>query len=99
LRQVFDRLRGAAARANPFKTPLLYRIVRHPLMLGFMLAFWATPHMSAGHLLFAVVLTGSSWSASGSRNAIWLRSLERPTNSIADAFQCLSHVSSAAAPG
>jgi len=58
LRQVFDRLRGAAARANPFKTPLLYRIVRHPLMLGFMLAIWATPHMSAGHLLFAVLLTG-----------------------------------------
>ena len=58
LRQVFDRLHGAAACANPFKTPLLYRIVRHPLMLGFMLAIWATPHMSAGHLLFAVVFTG-----------------------------------------
>jgi methanethiol S-methyltransferase len=57
LRQVFDALRGAAARLPVFKTPLLYRLVRHPLMFGLLLAFWATPHMTAGHLLFAVLTT------------------------------------------
>ena len=57
LRQVVDALRGAAGRMQAFKTPLLYRLVRHPLMLGMLLAFWATAHMTAGHLLFAVMST------------------------------------------
>jgi protein-S-isoprenylcysteine O-methyltransferase Ste14 len=57
LRQVVDALRGAADRIQAFKTPLLYRLVRHPLMLGLLLAFWATPHMTAGHLLFAILST------------------------------------------
>ena len=57
LRQVVDIMRGAADRVQAFKTPLLYRLVRHPLMLGLLLAFWATPHMTSGHLLFAVMNT------------------------------------------
>jgi methanethiol S-methyltransferase len=57
LRQIVDALRGVAHRMQAFKTPLLYRLVRHPLMLGLLLAFWATPHMTAGHLLFAVINT------------------------------------------
>ena len=57
LRQAFFALRGAEVPGQSFRTPLLYKIVRHPLMLGFLLAFWATPEMTAGHLLFAIMTT------------------------------------------
>ena len=49
---------GQSAGVPSFKTPVLYRYVRHPLYLGFVIAFWATPHMSVGHLLFAIGCTG-----------------------------------------
>lgn len=54
LKQAIDRYRNAVPRAHAFKTPWLYKLVRHPLYLGFLIVFWATPDMSAGRLLFAL---------------------------------------------
>ena len=58
LRQVFAKFAGDTLPEPEFRTPLLYKHVRHPIYLGFVLSFWATPEMSLGHLLFAAGATG-----------------------------------------
>jgi protein-S-isoprenylcysteine O-methyltransferase Ste14 len=58
LHQVLDNFRGRSSLEPQFKTPGLYRYVRHPIYLGFVLAFWATPEMTLGHLLFGAATTG-----------------------------------------
>jgi len=57
LRQVWLYLRGRKYTPLPFKTPGLYKYIRHPLYVGWFVAFWATPTMTGTHLVFAVVTT------------------------------------------
>ena len=58
LRQVFSRLTGRRMPAPEFRTPLLYRYVRHPLYVGLLLSLWSVPVMTAGHLLFSSGFSG-----------------------------------------
>jgi protein-S-isoprenylcysteine O-methyltransferase Ste14 len=57
LHQVANNLAGRSMPAPRFRTPLYYQFVRHPLYLGFIVAFWAAPTMTAGRMLFAAVTT------------------------------------------
>jgi len=57
LQQAWLNLRGQEPAKPELRQPLFYRFVAHPLYAGFFLAFWATPHMTAGHLLLAIGLS------------------------------------------
>lgn len=58
MRQVYNYLLDRPHVTKKFVTPALYRTIRHPLMLGWLILFWSTPQMSVGHLLFAIVNSG-----------------------------------------
>jgi protein-S-isoprenylcysteine O-methyltransferase Ste14 len=57
LKQVYENLKSIEPRPVAFKLSLFYSIVRHPIMLGFIIAFWSTPHMTLGHLIFSATTT------------------------------------------
>ena len=57
LQQAWQNMRGSQASSPQMRTPLFYKMVRHPIYTGFFIAFWATPDMTVGHLLFAVGMT------------------------------------------
>ncbi len=57
LRQIWCHLHGTEMRASELRTPSLYRIVRHPMQLGVVILLFSTPHMTAGHMLFACAMT------------------------------------------
>ena len=57
IRQAIAALRGSASAPTPFMLPWLYRVVRHPMYLGVIISFWATPDMTAGHALYAAGMT------------------------------------------
>jgi protein-S-isoprenylcysteine O-methyltransferase Ste14 len=57
LKQIYDNLKNKQPQSTTLQVNFFYKIVRHPIMLGFIIAFWATPVMTVGHLIFAISTT------------------------------------------
>ena len=83
LRQVYLRLRNEPYRPLPFVAVAFYRFVRHPIMLGFLVAFWSAADMTVGRLVFAVATTGYIFTG------IWLeeRDLRRAHGEAYERYQ------------
>ena len=88
LRQVYLHFRNRPYTHPPFAVRSLYRLVRHPLMVGFLVAVWATPTMTVGHLFLPFYSPGTSLSASRWRNGILPVSWAQTTNSTAHTRRC-----------
>lgn len=88
LRQVYLAWRAKPYSDVEFRESLLYRMVRHPLLLGFIIAFWATPTMTAGHLLFASQRPVTCWSEFNWRNTISERHSANAIGTTAAASRC-----------
>ena len=58
LKQIYENLKDIDSQPPAFQAKFFYKFVRHPIMVGFIIAFWATPQMSLGHLIFALATTG-----------------------------------------
>ena len=58
LQQIYFNMKNVESRPPNFQVRFFYKFVRHPLMVGFIIAFWATPYMTLGHLIFALATTG-----------------------------------------
>jgi protein-S-isoprenylcysteine O-methyltransferase Ste14 len=80
IRQMQAWMRGSQAQEPRLKIGLLYRWLRHPMYVGVLLAVWATPRMTIGHLLLAAGLTLMCWSPCATRSGTWWYVLATPTH-------------------
>ena len=87
LTQILDNLKNNVSKSPSFQANFFYGLVRHPIMLGFLIAFWATPTMTTGHLLFAVVTTVYILVAVKFLEEHW----EKPMLTIKKRCRCLFH--------